>query len=94
MKDILFNNDITIKDGDFDIGESDNQHTQHILIATKGEYKASPELGVGLESMLNTEEPMEFLIEAKKNLEYDGMKVNNISYTESGTINIDAKYTE
>lgn len=94
MKDILFNDDIITKNGDFALEESDNQHVKHILLATKGEYKASPELGVGIELMLNTEEPMQFLIDAKKNLEYDGMKVNNISFTETGTINVDAKYLE
>jgi len=92
MKDLLFNDDIEIKNGDFLVGESDNQHVKHILTASKGEYKSSPELGVGIEKMLATEEPMEFLIESKKNLEYDGMKVNNISFTQQGTINIDAKY--
>ncbi len=92
MKDFLFNDDLEIKNGDFAIGESDNQHVQHILLSSKGEYKERPELGVGLERMLNTEEPMEFLIEAKKNLEYDGLKVNNISFTEQGTISVDAKY--
>lgn len=94
MKDFLFEDDLIIKNGDFVIGESDNQHVKHILLAGKGEYKSNPELGVGIENMLSTEEPMEFLIEAKKNLEYDGMKVNNISFTEAGTINVDAKYTE
>ncbi len=92
MRDILFNDDLEIKDGDFMVGESDNQHVKHILSASKGEYKASPELGVGIEKILNTEEPMEFLIEAKKNLEYDGMKVKDISFTANGTINVDAKY--
>ncbi len=94
MKDFLFDDDLVIKDGDFAIGESDNQHVKHILLASKGEYKASPELGVGIENMLNTDDPMEYLIEAKKNLEYDGMKVNNISFTEEQTISVDAKYTE
>lgn len=92
MKDILFTDDLAFDNGDFTIAESDNQHTQHILIAQKGEYKASPELGVGIEQMLNSEEPMEFLIEAKKNLEYDGQKVDNISFTENKTIKVEAKY--
>lgn len=92
ITDFLFDDDIEIKNGDFTSTESDNQHVKHILKASKGEYKSSPELGVGIEKMLATEEPMEFLIDAKKNLEYDGMNVNNISFTEYGTINVDAKY--
>lgn len=94
MKDILFNDEVMIKNGDFVIGDSENQHVKHILISSKAEYKANPELGVGVEKILNTEEPMEFLIEAKKNLQYDGMKVRNISFTEEQTIHVDAKYIE
>jgi hypothetical protein len=93
MRDLLLTDEIQIKNGDFAIGESDKQHTQHILIANKGEYKNNPALGVGIEKMLSTEEPMEFLIDAKKNLEYDGMKVKNIAFTEKETILVDAKYT-
>lgn len=92
MRDILFNDDVEIQNGDFVIGESENQHVQHILMASKGEYKYTPEMGVGIEKMLNTEDPMEYLIEAKKNLQYDGMQVSNISFTENQTLNVDAKY--
>lgn len=94
MKDFLFTDDLQISDGDFAIGDSSNQHVQHILLAQKGEYKQTPELGVGIEQMLGADDPMEFLIEAKKNLEYDGMTVNNISFTEDQKLNIDAKYKE
>lgn len=92
MKDFLFDDDLLFQDGDLTIGEGDMQHTQHIIIAQKGEYKEATELGVGIEQMLNSEEPMEFLIETKKNLEYDGQKVSNISFTEEGKIKVDAKY--
>lgn len=94
MKDIIMNADLEFQNGDFAIGESQNQHTEHIIIAHKGEYKEMPEIGVGIEQMLNTETGTEFLIEAKKNLEYDGQKVKNISFTHEGKINIDAKYKE
>lgn len=94
MIDFLFDDDFIISNGDFAVGNSDNQHVKHILIASKGEFKANPEIGVGIENMLNTEDPNEFLIEAKRNLQYDGMKVSNIAFTENGTINVDAKYTD
>lgn len=93
MIDILYTEDLEIKNGDFHLGNSDNQHTQHLLIADKGEYKANPELGAGITHMLNTEDPMDFLIEAKKNLQYDGMKVQNIAFTENGKLDINATYT-
>lgn len=94
MKDIIMNADLEFQNGDFAIGESQNQHTEHIIIAHKGEYKEMPEIGVGIEQMLNAETSTEFLIETKKNLEYDGQKVKNISFTHEGKINIDAKYKE
>ncbi|WP_027380277.1 hypothetical protein [Chryseobacterium daeguense] len=94
MQDLTFTDDLEIKNGDFSLSESDDQHVQHILIANKGEFKKSPELGVGMELMLNSEDPMDFLIEAKKNLEHDGLKVKNISFTDQETLNIDAKYIQ
>lgn len=92
MQDILYTNNLSIKNGDLQVGESTNQHIQHILISNKGEWKRNPEIGVGISNMLNSEEAIDFLIEAKKNLEYDGMLVNNIAFTETESLNIDAKY--
>jgi len=50
MNDILLdrNGDLNFKNGDLEIGYSDNQHQEHILIANKGEYREFPELGVGI----------------------------------------------
>lgn len=92
MKDFIHNQDLEIRNGDFAVLESDNQHTEHILIANKGEYKAAPELGVGISQMLNTEEITEFLIEAKKNLQYDGQTVNDIRFTAEEKLIVDSKY--
>ena len=94
MKDFLLdeNGDLLIKNGDFVIGESDNQHQLDILLATKGEFKEFPEIGVGISEMLSDDDFVEFLIEAKKNLEYDGMKINNIEFLPDGKLNIDGKY--
>lgn len=92
MQDILFQNDLLIENGDFVIGESNNQHIETILTANKGEFKKNPELGAGIVKMLNDDTVTDFLIEAKKNLEYDGMKVKDIAFTEQSTLNIDAKY--
>ena len=94
MRDILLdeNDDLLIRNGDFVIGESDNQHQQHILIANKGEYKESPEVGVGISKMLNDDSYDEMMIEMKKQLEYDGMKIKNIRFEENGKLIIDGKY--
>lgn len=94
MQDLNYTDDLNMASGDFLIKESDSQHVQHILKANKGDFKMNPELGVGIENMLNSEEATSFLIEAKKNLEYDGMKVQNIEFTEQETLKINANYTE
>lgn len=92
MQDFIYNEDLEIKNGDFFIGESDNQHTEHILKASKGEYKGVPEIGVGIEQMLNSEDPTEFLIEFKKNLQYDGQTVNDIRFTAAEKLIVESKY--
>jgi len=94
MTDIILNKtgDLDIQNGDIILGYSDNQHQEHILLANKGDYKEFPELGVGINNMLNEDDYMPFLIESKKNLEYDGMKINNIKFEENGNLNIDGYY--
>lgn len=86
------NDDLLFENGDLVIGESTNQNIKQIVTANKGEFKESPEIGVGIVQMLNDEEYDDILIEAKKNLAYDGMKVKNISFSEEGKLIIDAKY--
>jgi hypothetical protein len=94
MNDILLNTDggLSIKNGDFDIGFSDNQHQEHILLANKGEYKEFPEIGVGIHAMLGDDDYTDMLIEIKKNLEYDGMKIKNVRFDENGNLDIDGAY--
>lgn len=94
MTDMILDNteDLKIENGDFVIGYSDNKHQEHILIASKGEFKEFPELGVGLNRMLDDDDYVSFLIDIKKNLEYDGMKINNVKFEENGNLNIDGSY--
>ena len=94
MTDILLdkNGDLAIENGDLVLGFSDYAHQEHILMSAKGEFKEFPELGVGLNRMLSDDDYMPFLIDAKKNLEYDGMKINNIKFEENGNLNIDGYY--
>ena len=94
MIDILIDEDLEFEDGDFAIGISDKKHIKHILKAFKGEFKEFPELGVGIDQMINDDNYMDILIEAKKNLQYDGVEVNNIKFTNEGKLNIDGKYKD
>ena len=94
MIDILIDEDLEFEDGDFAIGISDKQHIKHILKAFKGEFKEFPELGVGIEQMINDDNYMDVLIEAKKNLQYDGVEGKNIKFTDEGKLNVDGEYKD
>ncbi|EKY10374.1 hypothetical protein [Capnocytophaga sp. oral taxon 380] len=95
MKDILIdnNNDLRLSaDGDFEIGYSDNQQQMAILTTEKGEWKEHPEVGVGIAQMLADDLYTEMLIEVKKQLEYDGMQINDVALQEGGKLLIDGTY--
>lgn len=94
MKDLQVNDTggLVFENGDFKISESANQHQKSILLGCKGDFKEFPELGVGIEQLIADDQYNEVLIEAKKNLEYDGMLINNISINENGILKIDGKY--
>ena len=92
MKDILIdnNNDLRLSaDGDFEIGYSDNQQQMAILTTEKGEWKEHPEVGVGIAQMLADDLYTEMLIEVKKQLEYDGIPVKNVTLTPQGSLLIE-----
>ena len=95
MKDILIdnNNDLRLStDGDFEFGCSDNQQQMAILTTEKGEWKEHPEVGVGIAQMLADDLYTEMLIEVKKQLEYDGMQINDVALQEGGKLLIDGTY--
>ena len=95
MKDILIdnNNDLRLSaDGDFEIGYSYNQQQMAILTTEKGEWKEHPEVGVGIAQMLADDLYTEMLIEVKKQLEYDGMQINDVALQEGGKLLIDGTY--
>ena len=95
MKDILINNNNDLRlstDGDFEVGYSDNQQQKAILTTEKGEWKEHPEVGVGIAQMLADDLYTEVLIEIKKQLEYDGMQINDVARQEGGKLLIDGQY--
>jgi len=92
MIDLIFDTDLIIDGGDFAVAGSAEQHQKHILIANKGECKEFPELGVGIMNMLNNEDAIAFLIEAKRNVEYDRMKVNELRFTNDNSLIVEAIY--
>ena len=75
MKDILLDedNDLLFQNGDFVIGESEEQEIKCILQAVKNDYKQTPELGVNLIEYLNNSQDVRLLRQTiKLNLRMDG----------------------
>lgn len=94
MVDILLDeqDDLLIENGDFVLGDTDQQNQKLIVIANKGEWKEFPEVGVGIQEMLSDDDPTDVLIETKRQLEYDGMQIDDVSLTQDGKLIIDGKY--
>ena len=94
MRDIFVDdqNDLRLSGGDFEVGYSDNQQQKAILITEKGEWKEHPEVGIGIAQMLADDLYTEVLIEIKKQLEYDGMQINDVALQEGGKLLIDGIY--
>lgn len=93
MKDILLDPDfdLVIKNGDFVIGESANQHQQCLLLAEKASYKQYPLTGVGIASFLKDDNSNELLREIRLQFSKDGMSVNKLGI-ENGKLKVEAAY--
>jgi hypothetical protein len=94
VKDILVdadNFDLLIKDGDFVVGYSDNQHQEHLILAYKGYYKESPLAGVGIEMYIKSAGTAgEIQREIKVELENDKYLVNTVTVNANYGVYIDA----
>lgn len=92
MNDFLLEeNDLKIANGDFLIGNSNQQHQHNLLMVEKGGYKQYPTVGVGLFSYLKDDNESELLREVRIQLSKDGMTINKLAY-QGGKLLIDADY--
>ncbi|BBQ07578.1 oxidase [Elizabethkingia anophelis] len=72
---ILKDGELSIVNGDFEIGESTQQEIENILIAFKGEYKQHPLLGAELQKMLKARNTRQGITrEVNEQLQYDGFR--------------------
>ncbi len=85
--------DIELATGDLAYNESSEQHQQDILVADKGHYKESPDMGVGILNFLQDTDPENLLRTTRKQFAKDSMKVQKIAITQ-GKINVDARYED
>lgn len=92
--DIIVDNseNIVIRDGDFLVGPSDNQHVRHLFRANPGQYRVSPGIGIGIESALNGPlRPVAVESLIRVNLERDGYLVISVSVSLRSGINVNAE---
>lgn len=85
--------DLIIREGDFSLGESTSQHQKDLLISDKGQYKAFPTVGVGIEGWLNDDvnfAELERIVVGE--FENDGMRVGQINIREIENAVINAEY--
>lgn len=67
------NNELLFENGDFAIGQSDQQHVGDIFISQPGEWKEFPVLGFGAVNYLKTGvTESEFKRDLKLQFQYDG----------------------
>jgi hypothetical protein len=91
---LLENNDLKIINGDFAVGNSDEQNIEQTLIAVKGDFKQSPMTGVAIVQKLNAPQTyaVKRAIEKEINLQLKADKAKEIKVSYNDTLKIQAKY--
>jgi hypothetical protein len=87
--------DTQIRDGDFVLGPSDNQHMDDILLSYKGHWRQDPLIGVGLPSYQQARNTSQVLNGLRKTIsaqiKRDGYRVRKIELKSLADIIIDAE---
>ena len=90
-KDIKFENDIVILNGDFVVFESDEVHIENILKSNKGYFFENPLVGLGIVKEINSSKTIQELKQdVRRQLVLDDFSVQLVQIKE-GKININAK---
>lgn len=87
IKDIILDDlgDLEIKNGDFYVADSDQQHVILIINTQVGDWKQYPTLGVGIINYLaSSGKTAELKRSISLQLTADGYKVNDVVLTQSG----------
>ncbi len=104
MRDLIFadDEDILILNGDLDVGDSTVQHQFDLLKSAPNDWLFAPEIGVNVESFLDSERTTQDLFRRIKfEFDRDGMTVDSIKIVRddfyqgiisSDTIRINAYY--
>ncbi|MGE4345945.1 MAG: hypothetical protein AB7D46_00880 [Flavobacteriaceae bacterium] len=74
------------------VGNTLEQNKALILMTHQGENKFNPDLGVGIEDLLLSEDYLEFRHRIKEHFAKDGLKIKKLDLYPNKPIQIDAEY--
>ncbi len=86
MKDFLLdeNGDLKIVNGDFVIGDAEEQTVERILISKPGEWKEYPQVGCDIQKAFNGVIDRFLERNVRVQLESDGFEIEKLNITEGG----------
>ncbi|MBU2526155.1 MAG: hypothetical protein KKC03_06110 [Bacteroidetes bacterium] len=76
------------------IGDTLQQNITFMLMAERGEFKAVPELGVGLKGILLDNDFLSYEHKIRQQLPVDGLRIKKINLFENQPVIIEADYEQ
>lgn len=76
------------------IGNTLQQNKAMILIAQQGDFKFRPDLGVGIEDLVQSEDYLEYRHRIREHFEKDGLNVTRLDLYPNKKIVIEAQYEQ
>lgn len=83
------NNNLQIIGGDFLIRDCESQNAKLIVMYQPGHLKSDPQLGVGIENMINGQMNSLMRKTISQQLSNDGLKLKNIYFDENQMLQIE-----
>lgn len=84
--------DLLFENGDLVIHDSTLQHQEDILVASKGDYREFPDIGVDIQNWLEDDNSGDLPNAIRQEFEKDGMIIKRLQVLEDGTSDIQASY--
>lgn len=70
------------------------QNQKFLLHAHPGEYKETPQTGIGMDNFIDEDSPEALLREIRTQLAADGMSVKSVGFNQDGNLEIEASYKQ
>lgn len=74
------------------VGKTLGQNIAFILMAQQGDFKFNPDLGVGLEDLVLSDNFLEYRHKIKTHFAKDGLKIKSLDLYEGKPFKVDASY--